>query len=104
MRTLLSTRLLTSDDGATVDAVFAGLSERSRYLRFHTAMPRLTGSVRRSLLDVDGHDRAALVAEVPGPAAPCRWAWPGSTAPAPARLKSLSLSSTPGRGSASVGA
>ena len=67
MRTLLSTRHLTSADGATVDAVFAGLSEQSRYLRFHTPMPRLPGSMRRSLLDVDGHDRAALVAEVPGP-------------------------------------
>jgi GNAT superfamily N-acetyltransferase len=70
MRTLLSTRHLTSADGATVDAVFAGLSEQSRYLRFHTAMPRLPGSVRRSLLDVDGHDRAALVAEVSGPRGP----------------------------------
>ncbi len=67
MRTLLSTRHLTSADGATVDAVFAGLSEQSRYLRFHTPMPRLPGSMRRSLLDVDGHDRAGLVAEVPGP-------------------------------------
>ena len=67
MRTLLSTRHLTSADGAAVDAVFAGLSEQSRYLRFHTPMPRLPGSMRRSLLDVDGHDRAALVAEVPGP-------------------------------------
>ena len=71
MRTqLLSTRHLTAHDGATVDAVFEGLSERSRYLRFHAPMPRMPGSVRRGLLDLHGRDRAALVAEVPGPSGP----------------------------------
>jgi len=67
---LLSIRHLTTDDGVTVDSVFAGLSEQSRYLRFHAPMPRLSGSVRRSLLALDGHDRTALVAEVPGPSGP----------------------------------
>lgn len=57
-------RLLTRDDGAAVDAVFDGLSHRSRYLRFHSPMPRLTGPMRTALLNVDGCDRAALVAEV----------------------------------------
>lgn len=60
-------RRLTPDDGAAVDAVFAGLSSRSRYLRFHTPVPRLSGSMRTALLDVDGHDRVALVAEVRRP-------------------------------------
>lgn len=57
-------RQLRRDDGA-VDVVFAGLSERSRYLRFHGPTPRLTGAVRRELLDVDGRSRVGLVAEVP---------------------------------------
>ncbi|MDN5858134.1 MAG: GNAT family N-acetyltransferase [Pseudonocardia sp.] len=64
-------RRLTPDDGAAVDAVFAGLSSRSRYLRFHTPVPRLSGAMRAALLDVDGHDRVALVAEVRRPG---RWA------------------------------
>jgi GNAT superfamily N-acetyltransferase len=54
---------LTRDDGAVLDAVFAGLSDRSRYLRFHAPTPRLTGAMRRALLDLDGRDRAGLVAE-----------------------------------------
>lgn len=67
---LLSIRHLGTDDGATVDTVFAGLSERSRYLRFHAPMPRLPGAVRRRLLAVDGRDRVALVGEVPGTSGP----------------------------------
>jgi GNAT superfamily N-acetyltransferase len=57
-------RPLTPDDGAAVDAVFAGLSARGRYLRFHTPVVRLTAAMRTALLDVDGCDRAALVADV----------------------------------------
>ena len=49
--------------GAAVDAVFAGLSPRSRYLRFHSPVPRLPESVRARLVDVDGHRHAAVVAE-----------------------------------------
>lgn len=59
---ILRIRPLRRDDLA-VDAVFDGLSPQSRYLRFHGPTPRLTGSVRRHLLDVDGRSRAALVAE-----------------------------------------
>ncbi|HXV94750.1 MAG TPA: GNAT family N-acetyltransferase [Pseudonocardia sp.] len=58
-------RPLGRDDGAAVDAVFAGLSARSRFLRFHTPVPRLTRSIRDALLDVDGRRHAALVAELP---------------------------------------
>ena len=61
----LTIRPLTRDDGAALDAVFAGLSSRSRFLRFHSPVPRLTPRVRAALLDVDGRDRVALVAELP---------------------------------------
>jgi GNAT superfamily N-acetyltransferase len=51
---------------AAVDAVFAGLSPRSRYLRFHSPVPRLPAAVRARLVDVDGRHHAAVVAEVAG--------------------------------------
>jgi GNAT superfamily N-acetyltransferase len=57
-------RPLQRDDPA-VDAVFDGLSARSRYLRFHSPMPVLSAADRRRLLDVDGRRHAALVAEMP---------------------------------------
>lgn len=63
-------RPLTPDDGAAVDTVFAGLSARGRYLRFHTPVARLTAAMRAVLLDVGGCDRVALVAEVRRPG---RW-------------------------------
>lgn len=62
-RSQITVRELRPDDHA-VDEVFAGMSERSRYLRFHRVMPRLPHSVRAHLLDVDGRDRIGLVAEV----------------------------------------
>ncbi|MCP2204470.1 GNAT family N-acetyltransferase [Lentzea flava] len=49
-----------------VDAVFAGLSARSRYLRFHSPTPRLTASARRVLVDVDGERHAAVCAHIGG--------------------------------------
>ncbi|OZM81485.1 GNAT family N-acetyltransferase [Pseudonocardia sp. MH-G8] len=52
--------------GAAVDAVFAGLSPRSRYLRFHSPVPRLPATVRQRLVDVDGRRQAAVVATVCG--------------------------------------
>jgi GNAT superfamily N-acetyltransferase len=51
------------DAGRAVDTVFAGLSARSRYLRFHSPVPRLSDSLRRQLAELDGRRRAALVAE-----------------------------------------
>src|SRR3954469_6537729 len=51
---------------AAVDAVFDGLSDHSRYLRFHAPMPRLTKSFRDHLTDLDGDRHAAVVAEVVG--------------------------------------
>ena len=62
--------LAPEDAGHAVDAVFAQLSPRSRYLRFHTPAPRLTGPVRARLVDLDGRCRAAVVAEARGPDGP----------------------------------
>lgn len=49
---------------AAVDAVFAGLSDQSRYLRFHAPVPRLTRAFRDRLVDIDGIDHAAVVARI----------------------------------------
>ncbi|MGZ3143334.1 N-acetyltransferase family protein [Lentzea chajnantorensis] len=49
---------------AAVDAVFAGLSARSRFQRFHSPTPRLTAAARRVLVDVDGTRHAAVCARV----------------------------------------
>ena len=62
--TIVRTRELSAvTAGPAVDAVFAGLSEHSRYLRFHSPIPQLAGPLRRRLTDLDGRHRAALVAE-----------------------------------------
>jgi GNAT superfamily N-acetyltransferase len=57
-------RDLRRDDGELLDALMAGLSPHSRYLRFHAPIPALSAAMRSALLDVDGRDRIALVAEV----------------------------------------
>jgi GNAT superfamily N-acetyltransferase len=51
-----------ADAGVVMDAVFAGLSPRSRYLRFHSPVPRLPSAVRARLADVDGRRHVAVVA------------------------------------------
>lgn len=56
-------RALSRDDVEPLRAVFAGMSARSRYLRFHTPMPRLTAPTQRLLTDIDGVRHAAVVAE-----------------------------------------
>ncbi|MCD2194138.1 GNAT family N-acetyltransferase [Actinomycetospora endophytica] len=53
---------LGPDQTDVLDAVFAGLSAASRYLRFHAATPRMTAGVRRRLADVDGHRHLAVAA------------------------------------------
>jgi RimJ/RimL family protein N-acetyltransferase len=55
--------LHASEAGHAVDTVFHGLSPRSRYLLFHAPVPRLTASMRRRLIDLDGDRKAAVVAE-----------------------------------------
>lgn len=59
----MTLRPLRHDDDA-VDLVFAELSARSRYLRFHSPVTALLPGARELLLDVDGRDRVALVAEL----------------------------------------
>lgn len=65
-RRLARTRIrdLGPDDGHVVDAVFAGMSERSRHRRFHRTMPMLPDDIRRVLVDVDGQRHLAIAVEV----------------------------------------
>jgi GNAT superfamily N-acetyltransferase len=58
----ISVRPLRRDEGAVLDTVFASLSPRSRYLRFHSPVGHLGPPIRRALLAVDGWDHVALVA------------------------------------------
>ena len=51
-------------DGPALDQVFAGMSEQSRYTRYFGGNPRLTAQARRYLLNIDGRNHFALVAEV----------------------------------------
>jgi RimJ/RimL family protein N-acetyltransferase len=61
----VTVRELRPGETEVLDAVFAGLSDRSRYLRFHGATPRLTGAVRRHLTAVDGRRHLAVAAHGP---------------------------------------
>jgi RimJ/RimL family protein N-acetyltransferase len=45
-----------------VDAVFAGMSDESRRLRFHVPMTRLPDYIRAELATLDGCNRAAVAA------------------------------------------
>ena len=60
-RSVVVRPLEPTDRDALLDG-FERLSPTSRYLRFATPKPRLTGADLRRLLDVDHHDREALVA------------------------------------------
>ena len=55
-------RELGPGDVDVLDTVFAGLSDHSRYLRFHGATPRLTRAVRTKLAAVDGRRHIAVAA------------------------------------------
>ena len=55
-------RELRPGEPTVIDRIFAGLSDNSRYLRFHAPVPRLTGAYRRALAHVDGA-HVALIAE-----------------------------------------
>jgi RimJ/RimL family protein N-acetyltransferase len=58
-------RPLRRDDGWLLDAVMAGMSDQSRYQRYHGPKPRLTSADRRYLTSVDGRDHVALAALAP---------------------------------------
>lgn len=52
------------DDGPALQAGLACLSPRSRWLRFHQPIRRFTPEQLRALVEVDHHDREALLAEI----------------------------------------
>ena len=59
----LHVRPLRRDESDLLDVVMAGMSARSRYLRFHSPVHELSPGMRRILLDVDDCMHVALVAE-----------------------------------------
>ena len=59
-------RELGPDDADVVDVVFAGLSPRSRYLRFQFPISELSAATRRSLTALDGRTHVALAAFTQG--------------------------------------
>jgi GNAT superfamily N-acetyltransferase len=63
-------RELGPDEHDVLDAVFAGLSATSRQRRFHAAVPRLSGPMRRHLGAVDGHRHIAVAAFAAAAGAP----------------------------------
>jgi RimJ/RimL family protein N-acetyltransferase len=59
-------RPLQDGEITVLETVFEGLSAQSRQQRFLVPMPRLSGSARRVLAHVDGHDHVAWVAMLDG--------------------------------------
>ena len=53
-------RQARGSDDAALRAGFTHLSEDSRYTRFFTAVPQLSGSLLRQLTDLDGENRLAF--------------------------------------------
>ncbi|WP_426241631.1 GNAT family N-acetyltransferase [Nocardioides sp. LHG3406-4] len=67
-------RPLRPGETEALEAVFDGLSPRSRRQRYLTSMPRLPGYARRVLANVDARDHVAWLALVAGrPAGICRY-------------------------------
>lgn len=65
---------LRPGDTATVLEVFNGLSQQSRYLRFHTGQPALAPRLMRRLTAVDPHSHVAHIALLDGrPVGLVRW-------------------------------
>jgi GNAT superfamily N-acetyltransferase len=58
----LRIRPLRRGDDELLDRILAGMSDQSRYRRFHSPKPRLTAADRARLMDVEGRDHLALVA------------------------------------------
>lgn len=89
-------RPLSAGEVSVVETVFEGLSSQSRHRRFLVPMPRLPGSHRRTLADVDGDRHVAWVALVDGvPVGLCRYV---RTAPATAELAFEVVDAHQGRG------
>jgi GNAT superfamily N-acetyltransferase len=69
-------RPLPSEEHAVLDAVFDALSPASRYDRYLTGLPKLTGPMRSALTAIDGHTHIAWLGEIDGhPAAIGRLIW-----------------------------
>ena len=67
-------RPLVGGEVSVLETVFEGLSAQSRKRRFLVPMPRLPGTHRRTLADVDGDRHVAWVALVDGvPVGICRY-------------------------------
>ncbi len=66
IRSLVRIRELGPGDGDVVDVVFAGLSPRSRHMRFQSPVAELSAATRRSLTALDGRTHVALAAFVHG--------------------------------------
>ena len=62
----VSVRRLCPEDAPALAAFIERLSAQSRYRRFHSALPRLTGQMISYLTDIDHHDHEALIAVPPG--------------------------------------
>jgi GNAT superfamily N-acetyltransferase len=62
-------RQMRPDDLVALETVFAGMSDRSRLLRFLAPTPRMTGSIRRALLDLSDRHVAYVAETVPERAA-----------------------------------
>jgi RimJ/RimL family protein N-acetyltransferase len=60
--TTIAVRALVPEDRELIAAAFARLSDRSRYLRFFSPVPRLTTRMLDALTDVDQVRHVALVA------------------------------------------
>jgi GNAT superfamily N-acetyltransferase len=61
----VSIRPMLPSDSAAIDQLFAAMSPENRYRRFHAAAAKISATMRRYLLDLDGLRRVAFVAEVP---------------------------------------
>lgn len=63
---MIEIRELHDGEFDVLDAVFDGLSEESRFRRFHAPVRGLTGNARRALAAVDGHRHVAVAAFADG--------------------------------------
>lgn len=57
-------RRVRPGDGPVLTEVLMRMSQRTRWLRFHSAISRFSAAQLRSLTEVDHHDRSVLLAEV----------------------------------------
>jgi GNAT superfamily N-acetyltransferase len=58
----LHVRPIRPDDAETLIAFHGGLSQRTRYLRYFSAYPRIPDRDLERFVNVDHHDRVALIA------------------------------------------